>query len=220
MNASSSLHFYISLVGEDLIIITTKIQISNCEFDGNTKPTPWNVIEDKGRDLLCLYVQMMPEKYSSEGFSNAQLYKLYDLLRYNRGIIDILAGSIIVKMTLPTLEAAHDLWNMFTTEELKKVYEVMLVPFLSQTFGLSLLELDVTVSEEEYHTACRNLQKRKPQNVTVNLPRAEPSNTTVNLLGPVPASAETQLPTVSGVPTSQNIDQPNKVDVDLGRLIL
>ena len=163
---------YISLIGASGTV-EVKIEIASCTV---TPPVSWTDIEAYGKIYLKNVVKYwkiyktLSDTMELSGFENELLHSicimrndLDRLVQYERDIVGIESGSIIINMDVPSPEALDDLRRMYTTGELKKIIDSLLKKKLEAKFMPDHLELKVTVSalEGDYQKTRGKLEQLK-----------------------------------------------------------
>ena len=162
------------------------MELSNPEFDETEPEVSQAELEKNARQFMTALLKYwklqnmnaticnLPEMSADAmlSFSWKQLEQMDKLLQLKRGIYDIIKGSIIINMIVPTVESLDDLWRMYNNKELKNLLESILMFGLKNKFHLKSLGIEVTISEEDYNQVKRVLRKRpSPSTETTQSPQ-------------------------------------------------
>ena len=166
--------------------IKIKVELSNPEFEKTESEASQVELEKNARKFLSALhgywklhdmnttICSWPEATSDAiySFSPKHFEQMDKLLQWKRDIYDIIKGSIIINMIVPTVESLDDLWRMYNNKELKNLLESILITGLKNKFHLTSLGTEVTISEEDYNQVKRVLRKRpSPSSETTRSPQ-------------------------------------------------
>ena len=159
----------------------------------------------------------------ASGFKNELLHSicivrkdLDRLVQYERDILGIESGSIIINMDVPSPEALDDLRRMYTSGELKKIIDSLLKNKLEVQFMLGHLQLKVTVSalEGDYQKTRAKLKQLKTAEAQSVLSNFMSHVDTVTSRGDT-AAIITDVPESLNIPSASNLQSKVQQDSNL-----
>lgn len=88
---------------------------------------------------------------------------LESMCKHGRKVKDVYEGSVVIRLSCPTLVSLEDLWNMYQSRELENIlYKAFITDSLKNKFHASDIQLTVTLCHEQYHICRRWLGKVSP----------------------------------------------------------